>query len=188
MRGASPSKVQGDAQRVRSLEKVHRHTVEHHRGPRVRLDDVPAAVDGQARIRVVRLQNPVDTVPHRRHLGVVERVFGIHQGEARRDQQLVLLAQHVERGGQAQHHRATRGRPPGLDEADMTRRHLGTDCQIELAQAAAFSHSATTSRAGEYGLSCAGHQTSLADPRYGYHYLAGNCIDYLVQGTVEDVN
>ena len=40
----------------------------------------------------------------------------------------------VEHLGEAQHHGATRARPAGLDEADVARRHVGLDRQVELAQ------------------------------------------------------
>ena len=110
---------------------------EHDRGA-VRGHQVPAPVDEDRGIRLVRGEQAVDGFAHRLHLGRVE-VGGVERRrEAARDQQRVALAQrHVELVGEVEHHLAARPRPAGLDEAEMARRDAGGVGEIELAQPAA---------------------------------------------------
>ena len=56
-------------------------------------------------------------------------------GEAGGMQELVLFAQrHTERRSEAQHHLAARLGAAGLEEAQVSRRHIGRKRQLELTQ------------------------------------------------------
>ena len=131
--------VKGDPQGIGRVEQGGGDALQHQPGARVRGHDVPAPVHRKARIRLVCLEHLREAVAHRRHVGVGERALRVHRRQTRGDQELVPLAQrHVQRLGESQHHRATRSRPTGLDEAHVTRRHVGLEGQVELAQPAAL--------------------------------------------------
>ena len=133
--------VQGDAQRVRRARagaaRRPRAAPRRPRWPCTICQPRSTTTHGNG---LYALEHPLDALPDGGHVGVVEGALAVHRRETRGHQQLVLFAQrHVEHLGESQHHRATRGRPTGLDEAHVTRRHVGLDREVELAQPAALS-------------------------------------------------
>jgi hypothetical protein len=109
IRGARPS---GCNER---RDALHQDT-----GAGIGRDDVPAAVDGKARIRFVRPEHPGQAVAHGSHVRIIQRAFRVDGREARRQQHLVLLTQrHVQHSGNAQDHGAARHGATGLHEADV---------------------------------------------------------------------
>ena len=139
MRGAIPIGVQGDPQRVRTGRAGAAATPSSiSPAPGVRRDDVPAPIDGQARIRLVGLEHLLEAVahrapcrgrpasaPHRPVRGPRRSGVGSARAAARRSAS-------ASRNTMA----ATRSGPPGLDEAHVTRGHVGLDGEVELAEPA----------------------------------------------------
>jgi hypothetical protein len=112
--------------------------VEQQRDGAVLDDDVPVAVDRERRERLVRAQHQLDDRARRRHRRIVERPRGEHRRESGRGQQAVALAQrHVEAARKAQHHLAARCRAPRLEAAEVARRDVGGERELELAEPAA---------------------------------------------------
>ncbi len=88
---------------------------------------------------VVRVEDSLDTGPHRGHPGIGQGAFGIRGRQPRGDQQLVLLTGgHLQRLGQPQHHGPAGRRAAGLDEADVPGRHIGLQSEVELAEPSAL--------------------------------------------------
>jgi hypothetical protein len=65
-----------------------------------------------------------------------DRLRSGNAAQSRRDQKRILLTErHLQPLGEAQHHLPARSRAAGLDEAQMPRRDLGLEGEIELAHA-----------------------------------------------------
>ena len=134
--GGEPARVQAQPHQVHRWsqqigrdareERVHRAVGQH---------DVPAAVERQRRIRLVRLEHPADRVEGSRQSGVVERTLRVPGCEAGGEQQPIAIPQRdVELVGEPQDHVRARCGPPGLDQADVTSRDVRGDRQVELAE------------------------------------------------------
>ena len=173
MRGASPSGCTAMRSAFGRSQQMRRDAVEQHRGTGVGVHDLPAAVDHHTRKWVVGVENPLDPLPHRGHIGVVEGAFAVDRREAGGHQQLILFAQrHVEHPGESQHHRAARCRTARLDEADVAGRHVGLDREVELRQPAALpplAHQRAERRTLDLG--GGGHAPSVAHGGDRSHYL-----------------
>jgi hypothetical protein len=96
-------------------------------------------VDRQRRIGLVALEHEIDDPARGLERGIVERSLREHRRIARGGEQDVALAKrHLEPLGETQHHLARGLRTPGFDEAQMPRRDLGIDREVELAHAPAL--------------------------------------------------
>jgi hypothetical protein len=173
--------MQRQAECIGRLEQMRGDALSKDSRARVHRDDPPAAVDRQAGVGLVGREHAVDALAHRGHLGVVERAFRVDRGEPSGQQQLILFAQwHVERVGEAQHHGPARRRPSRLDEADVARRHVGLECEVQLAEPSALSPLAH--QRAERGGGGGGHHASVTQQRRRLHYLWGNCPGYVGAG------
>ena len=102
----------------------------------VRQQNVPVPVEDERRIGLLMLEDELDRSAHLRQLRRVQRGLGVLRRVSRGHQQRVALAQrHVERVGEPRDHVATRLRFSRFDAAEMARRHLRLEREIELAQA-----------------------------------------------------
>jgi hypothetical protein len=82
---------------------------------------------------------------------IVEPTLGLGRREACGNEQAVALARRDSKViGEAQQHAPARPRPAGLDEAEVPRRYLGVEREIELAQAAAAAPGADLLADGEW--------------------------------------
>jgi len=172
--------VHGNAQRIRSLEKVRRHAVEQHRGTGIGMHDLPSAVDHDTGKWVVRVENSLDALTHGAHVGVIQRPFPVDRRQAGGHQQLVLFAQrHIEHARQPQDHVAAGRRPARLDETDVAGRYVGLDRKVELGQPTALPPLAHQ-RAERWALKLGdgGHAASVTYRAKRSHYLSGNCVAY----------
>ena len=152
MRGARPLGVQAYAQHIdwRLQQFGGDAHLQQRTSCGVVKQQVPVPVDRERRKRLVRLQDLPDRRARRRHRRVVQRAFGVHRREAGGREQAVAFAQrHVEPIGQAKHHFAARHRAAGLDEAEVARRNLGIDREVEPAQPAALAPFAQLRADGE---------------------------------------
>ena len=125
--------MQREPERVdRRRELLGRDALEQQRDARVGVQHLPVAVDDQRRIRLVALEHVAQRGAH----GVVLRAaLRIRGRVARRQQQVVGLAQrHVEPLREPHHHVPARLRAAGLDEAQVARRDVGLERQLELAE------------------------------------------------------
>ena len=152
-----------DAQRVRRrLEKPRRDTLEHDSQRVVRRHGVPAAVDGHGGVGVVGREEEPERVPRGGHVRIVERALGIRRRIARGEQEPVAIAERdIEPFGQVEHHLATRSRPPGLDEAEVTGGHGRVERELELADPSPLAPGAQQ-LADARGLWEDGHHPNLA--------------------------
>ena len=83
-------------------------------------DHIPAAVDDDTRIRIMRVEQALQCGVDPNHGRGIERRLRITRGVSRGQQQRVALAQrHVEAIGQRQHQLGRGPGPSGLDEAEM---------------------------------------------------------------------
>jgi len=132
-------RVQAEAQDVdRRLEQVRCRAGDQHPDARVRRDHAPMAVDDDRGIRLVAGQHPIERDADRLELGLVQPALPVRRRVARREQQLVAVAQrHVEPVGEVEDHVRARPRPPGLDEAQVPGGHVRLERQVELAHAPA---------------------------------------------------
>jgi hypothetical protein len=125
----------GELERAQAARRVVHHLAEQAREGRVHHDEVPVPVEGDRAARLVLAQDELDGTQHVAHARIVEPRLLETRGEPRRFKEDVPLAQrHVEHVGELQQHGAARRRPPGLDEADVPRRHVGLEPERELAQ------------------------------------------------------
>ena len=84
-------------------------------------------------------EQAVERIAHRRHLGGVEGRFAVYRRVTGCQQQAVSLPERdLEVLGEVDHQLAAGTGSPGLDEAQVPRRNVGLDREIELAQAAAL--------------------------------------------------
>jgi hypothetical protein len=128
--------MQAEPQDVhRRLEQMGCASRHEHAERRVAVDHFPPSVDDHGRIRLVPAQHQLQRFADGRKLRLLEAVLRVGRGVAAGQQQLVALAQrHFELFGQPQDHFRRRPRSSRLDEAQMPRRDVGLDGQIELAQ------------------------------------------------------
>ena len=88
-------------------------------------------VEGEGRIRLVRLQDLLDRLMRRGQFG--QGTFRKGLGKARRRQQGIAVAQgHLETLRQPHDHLAAWLRPSGFEEAQMPRRAVSRDGQVHL--------------------------------------------------------
>ena len=103
------------------------------------LDQVPEPVDDQSRVRLVRLEQPLEQerLPKwLHHLPVVGQLQN-RQAQAAREQQSIALGdRQIEVLGQVDEELAARAGTAGLDEAQVLGRDVGVQGQLELAHAA----------------------------------------------------
>ena len=93
-------------------------------------------VDRERRVRRMSGEHQLDCLAGGGQRGIGQAALGKHRRKAGRDQERILLAErHVQPLGEAQHHFPARPRAAGLDEAEMPRRDLGLEGEIELAHA-----------------------------------------------------
>jgi hypothetical protein len=105
-------------------------------------------------------QHPLDDRARRRHRRIVERPRREHRRESGRGQQAVALAQrHVEAAREPQHHLAARRRAAGLEAAEMARRDVGGERELELAEAAA--HPPVAELRADRGGGSGGHRDKI---------------------------
>ena len=75
----------------------------------------------------------IERLPHRRHLGILQRAFGKDRRMAGGQQHLVALAERdFEVTGEQQHHFGARPRAARLDKAQVAGRDAGLEGQVEL--------------------------------------------------------
>jgi hypothetical protein len=95
------------------------------------------AVDDHCRIGLVRRQEPLERLPRRRHLALVERALAEDGGEAGRQEQVVAFTQgNVEALGEVEDHLAARPRAPRLDKTEMPCGDRRPHRDLELAEVA----------------------------------------------------
>ena len=122
------------------------------------------SVDGERRARLVAAQHQLDDVARGSQRRIAERPRRVHRREAGGGEQAVALAQrHVEAVRQAQDHLAARRRAAGLEAAEVARRHVGLERQLELAEAAARAPVADLRADGRGERSRSGHGGKIAD-------------------------
>src|SRR5215831_2724192 len=93
-------------------------------------------VEGEGRIRFVRLQDLLDRYARRSQLG--ERTFLEDRRKTRGEQQRILVAQRNPQVlGEAQDHVAARLRSSGLEVREMPRRAVRGKCEVRLRHASA---------------------------------------------------
>src|ERR1051325_6025971 len=96
-------------------------------------------VEGKSRIGLVPLDDEIDGFAHGLECWVVEPTLGKDRCITRRNQKNVALADRdFELFGKMQDHFAARHGTPGLKEAQMPRRNIGFQRQIQLAEAASL--------------------------------------------------
>jgi hypothetical protein len=130
--------VNAEAEHVdRRLEELRVHPVPEKRRGSIGLDQVPEPVDDQGRVRLVRLEQPLERLPKRLHHLPVVRQLQIGRREAPGEQQSIALGhRQMQVLGQVDEELATRAGPAGLDEAQMLGRDVRVQGQRELAEAA----------------------------------------------------
>jgi hypothetical protein len=95
------------------------------------------AVDRQRREGRVAVENVLHRRARRRELGIVEAALAKGRGEAGGEQHRVAASQRQRQAfGKPHHHIARRPRSAGLDEAEVARRDLRLEREIELAHVA----------------------------------------------------
>jgi hypothetical protein len=149
--------VEAEAQNVeRRLQQVRRNVGEERRDPSICGDEVPVEVDRQGRPGLVGGEDLVDRLPSRGEGGIVERPRRLGGREAAGDEQGVALARRQSQAlRQPQQHGPARGRPSRLDEAQMPRRNLRVEGEVELAEATAAAPE--TDLVAHRGVSLSGH-------------------------------
>ena len=99
--------------------------------------NVPAAVDDNARIRLLLPQDEIQRLPHRLQIVGRQSLVAIGRHEAGRDMQgISLLERQIERAAEQLHHLAARLRAAGFQKAQMLGGHIGIDRQFDLGKAA----------------------------------------------------
>ena len=89
-------------------------------------DQVPGTVDDHRGVGLVAGEDHIERLPHRRHLGILQRAFGKDRRMAGGQQHLVALAERdFELIGEQQHHFGARPRPARLDKAEVAGRDAG---------------------------------------------------------------
>lgn len=102
-------------------------------------DERPVPVDDEGRVRLVRPQEAVERLAHRRHLAGIERPLAVQRSVPGGEQQPVALAQRdLEPLREVDDHLAARPGAACLHEAQMTCRHVAFQRQVELRQVPAF--------------------------------------------------
>jgi len=97
------------------------------------------AIDGHGRVGLVAGEYAVEGLPHRPHAGLVEIALAVGRRVPGREQELVAVAQRDrEMLGEVQDHLCARPRTARLDKAQVPRRHLRLEREVELAQAPVF--------------------------------------------------
>ena len=132
------ARVNAEAEHVdRWLEELRVDAVPEQRGGPVGLDQVPEPVDDQRRVRLVRLEQPLERLSKRLHHLAVVGQLQIGRRKAAREQQSVALGdRQIEVLGQVDEELAARAGPAGLDEAQVLGRDVRVQGQRELAEAA----------------------------------------------------
>ncbi len=183
MRGARPSGCRAMRSAFGRSRRLGATPSRSTAGARIGQHEMPAPVHDDAGKRVVCAEHPLDPLPDGGHVRVVEGPLAILGSETRGQKQLILLAQwYVENIGEPEHHRTTRGRSTGLDEAHVACRHVGLDREVELAQPAPLSPIAHQRAERRYLHVNGGHGPSVAHHRGRDHYVRGNCRPYLRGG------
>ena len=160
--------------RAQQAEDPHRRVV--------RQQHVPVPVRDDRRVGLLMLENELDRAAHRRHLRRRQLGLAIARREAGRDQQRIALAQrHAQRIGQSRDHVAARLRLAGFHAAQVPRRNVRFERELELAQAARsspFAQQGADVRGGAAGgarvsMACTGR---MIRRRVGkFHDLRGHC-------------
>ena len=130
--------MDAEAEQVdRWLQELLVDAVPEQRCGAVGLDQVPQPVDDQRRVRLVRLQQPLERFPQRlHHLSVVGQLQ-IRRREAAREQQPIALGdRQIEVLREVDEQLTARAGAAGLDEAQVLGRDMGVQRELELAQAA----------------------------------------------------
>jgi hypothetical protein len=95
-------------------------------------------IDHERRIRLVPSQHLLDRFAHRTHLGNIELALRVGRRVARGQEQVVALAErNLEPLGQMEQQLRARARAAGLDEAQMARRDVRLQRELELTEPAA---------------------------------------------------
>ena len=130
--------MHAEAQQVdRWLEELGVDAVPEQRRGSIGLDQVPEPVDDQRRVRLVRLEQPLERLPKRLHHLPVVGQLQIGRREAAREEQPVAFGdRQIEVLGQVDEELAARAGPAGLDEAQVLGRDARVQRQLELAEAA----------------------------------------------------
>ena len=130
--------MDAEAEQVdRWLEQLRVDPVPEQRRGAIGLDQVPESVDDQRRVRLVRFEQPLERLPQRLHHVPVVGQLQIGRREAAREQQPVAFDdRQIEVLGEVDEELATRAGPAGLDEAQVLRRDVRVQRQLELAEAA----------------------------------------------------
>ena len=173
---AQPQHVEGLA------EQTLWYSIEQRRNHAVGGNQVPVSVDGERRVRLMRLQNAVDRLARSLECGIFERTLRKGRGKSRGDQQHIALAQgNVQPFGELEHHVARGRGAAGFHEAQVTRGNLRIESEIELAEMTALAPFAQVisdmDRLGTFGPHSGGmsvHEAKLARTPHAIHYLAGN--------------
>src|ERR1051325_9564463 len=122
----------------RRLEQRGLDTVEEQRGGGVVLDQIPEAVHDERRIRLVRVEQPPQRLAERLHQRTVVGLLEVRRCEAAREQQPVALGDRkVELLREVDEELPAHARAAGLDEAEMPRRYVRVERELELAEAPA---------------------------------------------------
>jgi hypothetical protein len=127
----------------------------------------------------VRPQYEVDRLSRRLQRGIIERPLGKRRREASSDQQYVAFSQgHSQSLRQLQDHIARGRGAAGFNKTQVTRRDLGIDRKVELAQMAALppfaQMIANMNRLGLFGSrrrNMSVHGKNLAREFHRFHYL-----------------
>jgi hypothetical protein len=179
--GADGLGTQHQPHRIRRAQPRHHGRVQevrlHAGAALVHLQHVAVPVEHQRRVRLLLAQDEVERPAHGGHRGGVEPGAAVDGSIARRDQQVVALAQrHVQRAGQPQHHRAAGLGSSRLDEAQMTRGDAGLDREAELAQPALGRHwrSSRPNPLSVAAVSARSMPATLHRPSRPRHYLRGS--------------
>ena len=122
------------------LQQLGRYLLHEQGDAAVGLDQVPEAVDDQRGVRQVRVEEPAQRVPQRLHGLALVRLVQKDRRVSTCEQEPVALGQRqIQVLRQVQQQLPARLGPARLDEAEVSRRHLGVQRKLELAEPTAQS-------------------------------------------------
>src|SRR5262245_23894950 len=97
------------------------------------------AIEREGAAWFILLENELQGSSYLSHSRITQRRFAVERCVARGEQQQVAVAKrHVEDVRQLDQHLAARSRPAALQEAQVSSRDPGVECELELGQAARF--------------------------------------------------